>query len=93
MYSTCCSSFARLPPGGVRSVCASNVTTVVLFAVQMPKHRKLVDRRASKGRKIRFNTMDKLVNFMEPVHVYEDDANGRISSLYGNLFGHAAWQQ
>ena len=66
---------------------------MALFAVQMPKHRKLVDRRASKWRKIRFNIMDKLVNFMEPVHMHEGDADGRISSLYGNLFGHAAWQQ
>lgn len=54
--------------------------------MQMPKHRKLVDRRASKGRRIRFNVMEKLVNFMEPVQAYEE-ADGRISSLYSNLFG------
>lgn len=54
----------------------------------MPKHRKLVDRRASKGRKIRFNILEKLVNFMEPVQVYEGDADGRVAALYGNLFGH-----
>lgn len=31
------------------------------------KHRKEVDRRASKGRKIRYKVHDKIVNFMAPV--------------------------
>lgn len=91
-YSTChlsqqphASASNRVP-----SVLCTKLTQMDSFAVQMPKQRKMVDRRASKGRKIRFNVMDKLVNFMEPMQMYDDDADGRISSLYGNLFGHAA---
>ena len=45
----------------------------------------MVDRRASKGRKIRYNVIDKLVNFMVPEDVHTDD---RVASLFSNLFGH-----
>ena len=51
----------------------------------MPRKRKLVDRRASKGRKIRYTVVDKLVNFMVPEDSHTDD---RVSSLFSNLFGH-----
>ena len=44
-----------------------------------------MDRRASKGRKIRYNVIDKLVNFMVPEDVHTDD---RVASLFSNLFGH-----
>eukprot|EP00250_Pteridium_aquilinum_P022809 c25735_g1_i1 orf=320-1726(-) len=40
-----------------------------LYAVRKlrNKNRKVVDRRASKGRKIRYNVHDKIVNFMAPI--------------------------
>jgi protein AATF/BFR2 len=50
------------------------------------KHRKLVDRRASKGRKIRYNVQDKLVNFMAPV---TSEPPLFAAQLFANLFGHA----
>jgi protein AATF/BFR2 len=53
--------------------------------MQVPKKRKLVDRRASKGRKIRYVVMDKLVNFMVPLesHLLVDTT----PALFSNLFG------
>jgi protein AATF/BFR2 len=52
--------------------------------VQGPKHRKAVDRRASKGRKLRYHVHEKLVNFMAPV---ENDAPEYLSNIFANLFG------
>ncbi|GAB4815144.1 hypothetical protein N2152v2_002190 [Parachlorella kessleri] len=49
-----------------------------------PKQRKVVDRRASKGRKIRYHVHEKLVNFMTPV---DQDAPVFASQLFSNLFG------
>jgi len=53
------------------------------------KVRKNVDRRASKGRKIRYHVMDKLVAFMTP-----DDHIGSkyalASNVFNNLFGQRA---
>lgn len=53
--------------------------------LQVPKKRKVVDRRASKGRKIRYTVMDKLVNFMVPQEsaLLED----KTPALFSNLFG------
>lgn len=43
-----------------------------------------MDRRASKGRKIRYNVNEKLVNFMAP----EDDGTSELTEqLFRNLFG------
>lgn len=51
---------------------------------QAPKKRRAVDRRASKGRKIRYNVNEKLVNFMAP----EDDGTSELTEqLFRNLFG------
>lgn len=55
--------------------------------VQVPKSRKAVDRRASKGRKVRYHVMPKLVNFMVPVEDKYPEADDRISALFTNLFG------
>ena len=44
----------------------------------------MVDRRASKGRKIRYHVHEKLVNFMTPV---DQDAPMFASQLFSNLFG------
>ncbi|KAL6764675.1 apoptosis-antagonizing transcription factor [Haematococcus lacustris] len=50
------------------------------------KKRKLVDRRASKGRKIRYNVQEKLVNFMAPVNI---DPPPFTEQLFANLFAHS----
>ncbi|PRW61539.1 AATF isoform X1 [Chlorella sorokiniana] len=51
-----------------------------------PKHRKAVDRRASKGRKLRYHVHSKLVNFMTPVEL---EAPQFAAQLFSNLFGGA----
>ena len=49
-----------------------------------PKRRRQVDRNASKGRKLRFQVMEKLVNFMSPV---EGARPVLADQLFTNLFG------
>lgn len=49
------------------------------------KRRNVVDRRASKGRKLRYDVHEKLVNFMVPAH-FEPPAFA--TQLFANLFGH-----
>lgn len=49
------------------------------------KKRKNVDRRASKGRKLRYQVMEKLVHFMAPVQQAEPPA--LAAQLFANLFG------
>lgn len=56
-------------------------------AVKPDKRRKVVDRRASKGRKIRYQVIDKLVNFMAPMEL---QAPTFAQQLFGNLFGTGA---
>ncbi|KAK9866904.1 hypothetical protein WJX84_003769 [Apatococcus fuscideae] len=51
------------------------------------KKRKHVDRRASKGRKLRYTVQPKLVNFMTPV---EHQLPIYASQLFSNLFGSQA---
>ncbi|KAK6121558.1 hypothetical protein DH2020_044696 [Rehmannia glutinosa] len=48
------------------------------------KKRKIVDRRASKSRKIRYNVHEKIVNFMAP---RPTDVPPMASKLFENLFG------
>ncbi|KAL6513397.1 hypothetical protein OROGR_020883 [Orobanche gracilis] len=48
------------------------------------KKRKIVDRRASKSRKIRYNVHEKIVNFMAPRPA---DLPPMASKLFENLFG------
>ncbi|CAM8974400.1 unnamed protein product [Rhodiola kirilowii] len=54
------------------------------FKRSQAKKRKIVDRRASKSRKIRYNVHEKIVNFMAP-----EPANipPMASKLFNNLFG------
>ncbi|KAK4166803.1 protein bfr2 [Cladorrhinum sp. PSN259] len=63
-----------------------SVTTVRWAAIKEAKVRKQVDRRASKGRKLRYTVHEKLQNFMAP-----DDRRGweesAIDRLFGTLFG------
>lgn len=63
-----------------------DVPTVRWMAIKEAKTRKQVDRRASKGRKLRFTVHEKLQNFMAPEdrRVWEDEA---IDRLFGTLFG------
>ncbi|CAL8462818.1 g2352 [Coccomyxa elongata] len=61
-------------------------TTAINASVQgSKKKRKNVDRRASKGRKLRYQVMDKLVHFMAPVQRSEPPA--LAAQLFANLFG------
>lgn len=62
------------------------VPTVRWTAIKEAKNRKQVDRRASKGRKLRFTVHEKLQNFMAPEdrRTWEDEA---IDRLFGTLFG------
>eukprot|EP00198_Chlamydomonas_reinhardtii_P004533 XP_001693869.1 transcription factor [Chlamydomonas reinhardtii] len=55
-------------------------------APKAAKKRKLVDRRASKGRKLRYHVQEKLVAFMAPV---DFEPPTFAAQLFANLFGHA----
>ena len=46
---------------------------------------KVVDRRASKGRKLRYNVHEKLVNFMVPVP--HERTSAAVDQLFSGLFG------
>jgi protein AATF/BFR2 len=59
----------------------------VSAGLQAPKRRKVVDRRASKGRKLRFHVHDKLVNFMSPASHGQNSEDGVGAALFTNLFG------
>lgn len=52
-------------------------------ALRAPKRRRVVDRRASKARKLRFHVMDKLVGFTAPA---ERELPPFAEQLFGNLF-------
>ncbi|GAB2291027.1 hypothetical protein Dimus_025283 [Dionaea muscipula] len=62
---------------------SSEAAFYALKRVQTRK-RKLVDRRASKSRKIRYHVHEKLVNFMAPQPM---DLPPMAPKLFGNLFG------
>lgn len=65
---------------------SSAVASVMLTANKEAKTRKVVDRKASKGRKLRFTVHEKLQNFMAP----EDRRGweqGAIDRFFGTLFG------
>ena len=49
------------------------------------KRRKVVDRKASKGRKIRYHVHEKLVNFMVPAAFDRPDF---AETLFGSLFAY-----
>ncbi|KAK7424764.1 rRNA-processing protein bfr2 [Neonectria punicea] len=64
----------------------SAVATVMMTVAKDAKMRKNVDRKASKGRKMRFTVHEKLQNFMAPEdrRAWEQEA---IDRLFGTLFG------
>ncbi len=57
---------------------------MLISVSQGKKKRKQVDRRASKGRKLRYHVQEKLVNFMAPV---EHAGHGIATQLFSSLFG------
>ncbi|PNP60404.1 hypothetical protein THARTR1_00428 [Trichoderma harzianum] len=65
---------------------SSAVASVMLTANKEAKSRKVVDRKASKGRKMRFTVHEKLQNFMasEDRRSWEQEA---IDRFFGTLFG------
>lgn len=65
---------------------SSAVASVMLTANKEARTRKVVDRKASKGRKLRFTVHEKLQNFMAPEdrRVWEQ---GAIDRFFGTLFG------
>ncbi|KID92801.1 protein BFR2 [Metarhizium guizhouense ARSEF 977] len=65
---------------------ATAVPTVMVTATKEAKVRKQVDRKASKGRKMRFTVHEKVQNFMAPEdrRSWEQEA---IDRFFGTLFG------
>ena len=64
----------------------ASVTTVKWAAIKENKTRKQVDRRASKGRKLRFDVHEKIQNFMAPEdrRTWEEEAIDRfVRTLFG----------
>ena len=58
-----------------------------LARARTTKRRKVVDRKASKGRKIRYHVHDKLVNFMVPAAFERPEF---ANKLFGSLFAYNA---
>ncbi|XP_072747346.1 protein AATF [Anoplolepis gracilipes] len=46
-----------------------------------------IDTRATKGRRVRYNVHNKLVNFMAPITVYDTWTDNAKNELYNSLFG------
>lgn len=51
------------------------------------KMKRKVDTRATKGRRVRYNVHNKLVNFMAPITVYDTWTDNAKNELYNSLFG------
>lgn len=78
--------FFRVGNVYVTSWCKSLVRNVSLHG-QGKKNRRNVERRASKGRKLRYQVMEKLVHFMAPAERSEPPT--MAAQLFSNLFGHS----
>ncbi|KAK6918638.1 Apoptosis-antagonizing transcription factor, C-terminal [Dillenia turbinata] len=63
---------------------SSSETALYAMKRLRPKKRKIVDRRASKSRKIRYNVHEKIVNFMAPQPMRLPSV---APALFDNLFG------
>ncbi|XP_020577940.1 putative uncharacterized protein DDB_G0270496 isoform X2 [Phalaenopsis equestris] len=63
---------------------ASSESAFYALKKLQPKKRKIVDRRASKSRKIRYNVHEKIANFMAPVPM---NLPPMAPKLFENLFG------
>lgn len=73
-----------LPPPPRLPACPPPCASLLSSPRQGPKRRKAVDRRASKGRKLRYHVHDKLVGFMAPLEL---EAPRYAAQLFSNLFG------
>ncbi|XP_024883584.1 protein AATF-like [Temnothorax curvispinosus] len=51
------------------------------------KMKRKIDTRATKGRKVRYNVHNKLINFMAPITVYDTWTDNAKNELYNSLFG------
>lgn len=51
------------------------------------KMKRKIDTRATKGRRVRYNVHNKLVNFMAPITVYDTWTDLAKNELYNSLFG------
>lgn len=51
------------------------------------KMKRKIDTRATKGRRVRYNVHDKLVNFMAPITLYDTWTDSAKNELYSSLFG------
>lgn len=76
----------RSSDNGGGGLSTGSAPTVRYTAIKEAKTRKVVDRRASKGRKLRFTVHEKVENFMAPEdrRSWEEEA---IDRLFGTLFG------
>lgn len=70
----------------ISRLCIKVLDTLRFLQWQGPKRRKNVDRRASKGRKLRYHVQEKLVNFMTPAESI-GSAPTLAVQLFNNLFG------
>lgn len=50
------------------------------------KMKRKIDTRATKGRRIRYNVMPKMVNFMAPITIYDTTSDRAKDELYRSLF-------
>lgn len=73
---------------------SSDVTDPVQLSkqwIQLQNMRKKmktkIDTRATKGRRVRYNVHNKLVNFMAPITVYDTWTDSAKNELYNSLFG------
>jgi len=51
------------------------------------KIKRKIDTRATKGRRVRYNVHNKLVNFMAPITMYDTWTDNAKNELYNSLFG------
>ncbi|XP_020277721.1 protein AATF-like [Pseudomyrmex gracilis] len=49
--------------------------------------KRKIDTRATKGRRVRYNVHNKLVNFMAPITIYDTWTDNAKNELYNSLFG------
>lgn len=73
---------------------SSNVTDPIQLSKQWiqlqnmrKKMKRKIDTRATKGRRVRYNVHNKLVNFMAPITVYNTWTDNAKNELYNSLFG------
>lgn len=51
------------------------------------KMKRKIDTRATKGRRVRYNVHNKLINFMAPITMYDTWTDNAKNELYNSLFG------